>query len=157
MSGALERGFEYERILVPVSGDKMDLAAVRLACHLARFAKKGKCRILVLYVIQVRRSLPLDATIDPEVQAAEQTLGAAENEAADCDCEVETDILQARDVGVAIVDEAVDHKVDLVVMGAGYKTRLGVPTISPTALTVLRDAPCRVLIIRPQLEEAGKK
>lgn len=153
-----EKGFEYERILVPVSGDRTDQEAVKVACNLARAAKRSRCKILVLYVIQVRRSLPLDATIEPEVQKAEQTLSQAENmAAADCDCDVETDLLQARDVGVAIVDEAMERQTDLIVMGAGYKKRFGVSAISLTALTVLRDAPCHVLIIRPTLADVEGK
>ncbi|MEW6034868.1 MAG: universal stress protein [Chloroflexota bacterium] len=147
----VERGFEYERILVPVSGDSTDREAIKLACSLARSARRSGCKLLVLYVVQVRRSLPLDAHIEAETQKAEQTLGWAENVAsAECDCDVETDLLQARDVGVAIVDEAMEREADLIVMGAGYKKRFGVPAVSPTALTVLRDAPCHVVIIRPR-------
>ncbi|MBI2853719.1 MAG: universal stress protein [Chloroflexi bacterium] len=143
----------YERILVPISGEETDREVIRLACELSKFAKKAKCKILILYVIQVRRSLPLDAAIEPEVQKAEQSLSEAENvaSACECECDVETDVLQAREVGVAIVDEAIEHQADIILLGAGYKKRLGVATISPTALAVLRDAPCRVVLIRPPL------
>ncbi|MBI2858865.1 MAG: universal stress protein [Chloroflexi bacterium] len=149
MSTNIERG-EYERILLPVSGED-DRPAILLACNLARLAKKSKCKLLVLYVIQVQRSLPIDATIDRELDRAEQALTKVEDQLVDCDCEIDTDILQARDVGVAIVDEAVEKQADLIIMGAGYKKRFGASALGPTVLTVLRDAPCPVVVVRPGL------
>ena len=156
-AGRGEKGSGYDRLLVPVNGDATDKDVVGLACTLSKLAKKSKSKILVLYVIQVRRSLPLDASIDPDVQKAEQALVEAENIASEFDCEIETDILQAREVGVAIVDEVIEHQTDVIIMGAGYKKRFGVPTISPTALNVLRDAPCRVIMIRPRSAEVGAR
>ncbi|HLC23379.1 MAG TPA: universal stress protein [Dehalococcoidia bacterium] len=141
---------EYENILLPVSGEN-DGPAIKLACNLAKLAKRSKCHILVLYVIQVQRSLPLDASIESEIGKAEQTLGQVEDQMVDCPCELDTDILQARDIGVAIVDEAVEKHADLILMGAGYKKRFGASGIGPTALTVLRDAPCPVVVVRPAL------
>ncbi|MBI4321573.1 MAG: universal stress protein [Chloroflexi bacterium] len=152
-----EKGSGYERILIPISGEETDDAAIRLGCNLSRLARKTKCKIIILYVIQVQRSLPLDATIEREVQKGEQALSEAQDIASDCECDVRTDVLQARDVGVAIVDEAVEQHVDVIVMGAGYKRRFGVFAISPTAQTVLRDAPCRVIVIRPTLAEVQAK
>ncbi len=147
---------EYERILLPVSGEN-DGPAIRLACSLSKLSKKSKCRLLVLYVIQVQRSLPIDATIDREVDKAERTLATIEDQLVDCDCEIDTDILQARDVGVAIVDEAVEKKVDLILMGAGYKKRLAGSGVGPTVLTVLKDAPCPVVVVRPaMIEQEGR-
>jgi nucleotide-binding universal stress UspA family protein len=152
MSSARPEKGEYEKILLPVSGEN-DTPAVRLACHLSTLVKKSKCHVLVLYVIQVQRSLPLDANIESETSKAEQTLTQVEDQMVDCTCEVDTDILQARDVGVAIVDEAVEKQVDLILMGAGYKKRFGTSGISPTVLTVLRDAPCPVVVVRPALAD----
>lgn len=147
---------EYDKILLPVSGEN-DGPAIRLVCNLARLARKSKCRVLVLYVIQVRRSLPLDASIDPDIEQAEGTLSKIEELMSGCDCEIDTDILQARDVGVAIVDEAVEKQVDLIVMGAGYKKRFGASGIGPTVLTVFRDAPCPVFVVRPGLVDLEAK
>jgi nucleotide-binding universal stress UspA family protein len=150
-SSGPEKG-EYEKILLPVSGEN-DVPAVQLACNLSRMVKKSKCHILVLYVIQVQRSLPLDASIDSEISKAEQTLARIEDQMVDCTCEVDTDILQARDIGVAIVDEAVEKQMDLVIIGAGYKKRFGMSGLGPTALTVLKDAPCPVIVVRPSLAD----
>ncbi|MBI2957508.1 MAG: universal stress protein [Chloroflexi bacterium] len=147
---------EYETILLPVSGEN-DGPAIQLACNLSKLVKKGKCKILVLYVIQVQRSLPLDASIDPEIQKAERTLSQVEDTLVECNCEIDTDILQAREVGVAIIDEAVEKKADLILMGAGYKKRFGTSGVAPSVLTVLRDAPCPVVIVRPALQDQEGK
>jgi len=46
---------KLERILVAVSGMDADAEAVKLACDLA---KKSKAKVFVVYIIEVKRSLP---------------------------------------------------------------------------------------------------
>jgi len=136
---------KLKRILVAVSGKDADVEAVKLACDLA---KKSKAEVYVLYVIEVKRSLPLDAVIDSEIEKAEKALTSAEDIAADRECEVETDLIQAREVGPAIVDEAMEREVDLVLMGVTYKKRFGVFSLGRVIPYVLEEAPCRVLLCR---------
>jgi nucleotide-binding universal stress UspA family protein len=136
---------KLERILVAVSGKDADVEAVKLACDLA---KKSKAKVHVVYVIEVKRSLPLDAVIDSEIEKAEKVLTSAEDIAADREYEVETDLIQAREVGPAIVDEAMERKVDLVLMGVTYKKRFGVFGLGRVIPYVLEEAPCRVLLCR---------
>ncbi len=134
-----------ERILVAVSGKDADVEAVKLACDLA---KKSKAKVYVVYVIEVKRSLPLDAVIDSEIAKAEKALTRAEEVAADRDYEVETDLVQAREVGPAIVDEAMEREVDLILMGVTYKKSFGVFSLGRIIPYVLEGAPCRVLLCR---------
>lgn len=136
---------EFDRILVPVSGSSADAEAIKLACSLA---KKSKAKIYVVYIIQVKRSLPVDAEIESEIKKAEEVLTRAEDIASELDYEVETDLLQAREVGPAIVDEAMERDVDLILMGIGYKKRFGVFSLGVAVPHVLKEAPCRVLIYR---------
>ena len=131
--------------MVAVSGKEADVEAVKLACDLA---KKSKAEVYVVYVIEVKRSLPLDAVIDSEIEKAEKVLTRAEDIAADRECEVETDLIQAREAGPAIVDEAVERKVDLVLIGVTYKKRFGVFGLGRVIPYVLEEAPCRVLLCR---------
>lgn len=133
------------KILVAVSGTSADEEAVKLACDLA---KKSKAEVYVVYVIEVKRSLPLDAVIESEVEKAEKVLTRAEDVAADRDYEVETDLIQARDAGPAIVDEAVERDVDLILMGLTYKKRFGSFSLGRVIPYVLEEAPCRVLLLR---------
>jgi nucleotide-binding universal stress UspA family protein len=134
-----------ERILVAVSGKDADVETVKLACDLAR---KSKAKVYVVYVIEVKRSLPLDAVIESEVEKAERVLAGAEDIASDRDYEVETDLIQARDAGPAIVDEAMERDVDLILMGLSYKKRFGAFSLGRAIPYVLEEAPCRVMLFR---------
>jgi len=134
-----------ERILVAINGKDADVEAVKLACDLA---KKSKAKVYVVYIIEVKRSLPLDAVIESEVERAEKVLTRAEDIAADRDYEIETDLVQAREVGPAIVDEAMEREIDLVLMGVTYKKRFGIFNLGRVIPYVLEEAPCRVLLCR---------
>jgi len=134
---------EFHKILVPVSGTAADEEAMRLACELA---KKGKGKIWAVYVVTIKRSLPLEAEIDPEIRKAEDILDHIETVAEDQDYEVETDLLQAREAGPTIIDEAVERGVDLILMGVIYKRRFGQFSLGSVVPYVLKNAPCRVML-----------
>jgi nucleotide-binding universal stress UspA family protein len=134
-----------QRVLVPVKGDPADESAVRLACNMAQ---KSKGKVYAIYVIEVKRSLPLEAIIDPEVERGEAVLDRAEEYAGDADYEVETELLKAREVGPAIVDAAVEKEADLIVMGVNYKRRFGEFSMGRNVPYVLKNAPCRVILSR---------
>ncbi len=149
---------DYKRILVPVNGDKADDEAVILACNLA---KKNKGRVHVVYIIEVERALPLEAPMIPQQRRAEEILEHAERVAEEeADYQVDTGLLQAREVGPAIVDEAAGKGIDLIVMGFSYKKRFGQFSLGTTMPYVLRGAPCRVIVTRepisPRVELAAK-
>ena len=135
---------EFNRILVPVVGTKADEDAIRLACKLA--TKRNKSKIYVVYVITIKRTLPLDAEIEPEIKKGEEILDRIEITAEEQDSEIETDLLQARDAGPAIVDEAVERGVDLILMGVEYKKRFGQFYLGSVVPYVLKNAPCRVIL-----------
>jgi nucleotide-binding universal stress UspA family protein len=133
----------FKKIIVPVKGGGADVEAIRLAC---RLAKKDKGKIWAVSVVTIKRALPLDAEIDSEIKKAEEILNNVENVAGEEDYEVETDILQARDVGPAIVDEAVERGVNLIVMGVTYKQRFGQFSLGSVAPYVLKNSPCPVIL-----------
>ena len=134
---------EFHKILVPVIGTQADEEAIRLACSLA---KKTKAKIHAVYVIVVKRSVPLDAEIKSEIEKAEGILDHVEGVAEEHDYELETDVLQAREAGPAIVDEAVERDIDLILMGVTYKRRFGQFSLGSVAPYVLKNAPCRVIL-----------
>ncbi len=142
---------KIHRILVPVKGDVIDDEAVQLACTLAAGREqRGKPRttIEIIYVIEVPRALPLDADLPDEVSRGEQALTHAEALTHGLNIMVETEILQARTVGAAIVDEAVERGAETIIMAAQYRRRLGEFNMGLTLPYVLKNAPCRVLITR---------
>lgn len=134
---------EFNKILVPVTGTAADEEAMRLACWLT---KKNKGKIWAVYVVTVKRSLPLDAEIEPEIKKAEDILDRIAIVAEEEDHEIETDLLQSREAGPTIVDEAVEREADLILMGVSYKRRFGQFSLGNVVPYVLKNAPCQVLL-----------
>ena len=136
---------KIRQILVPLNGDPTDRDAIDLAC---RLAKAAKAHIFAVYVIEVKRTLPLDAEIPPEIDRGDAVLRMAEDWAGEYGLEIETELLQAREPGPALVDEAMERGVDLIMLGLAYKTHLGDFDPGKTASYLLRKAPCRVWVLR---------
>ncbi len=133
----------FKKILVPVVGSEADEETMKLAC---RLAKKDKGKVWAVSVVAIKRALPLDAEIDSEIRKAEDVLNSVESIAEEEDSEVETDVLQAREVGPAIVDEAVERGVNLILMGITYKKRFGQFSLGNVVPYVLKNSPCPVML-----------
>jgi nucleotide-binding universal stress UspA family protein len=133
----------FKQILVPVAGIEADAETIRLAC---RLAKRDKGKVWAVSVVAIKRALPLDAEIDSEIKKAEEILDKMERIAEEEDYEVETDVLQAREVGPAIVDEAVERGVSLILMGISYKQRFGQFSLGNVVPYVLKNSPCPVIL-----------
>ena len=144
----------YKRILVPM---KIGLIGEEVLGTAFRLAEEQGCEVHVLHVIRV----PLDMAIDAEMldaeEQAEASLAEARLLAADEGIPIQVHIERGRAIGEAIVHEAVDHDVDLIVVGSAPRWRRQSRFFSPTVDYVLRKAPCEVMVIAyPQgvLEEA---
>jgi nucleotide-binding universal stress UspA family protein len=141
---------DLKRVLVPINGTRADEEAVKLAC---KMAKRVKARIYVTYVIQVDRTLPLDAEIEQEIERGEEFLDRAERIAEEQDYEVRTDLLQAREIGPAVVDEAIERGVDLIIIGLSYKKKFGEFSLGSVVPYVLRNAPSWVIVSREPIPQ----
>lgn len=134
-------------------GSKVDGEAMKVACRLGKKDKdkekdkdKGKGKIWAVSVVAIKRALPLDAEIDSEIQRAEDVLDKVQSVAEEEEFEIETDVIQAREVGPAIVDEAVERGVDLIVMGIVYKRQFGQFSLGDVVPYVLKNSPCPVIL-----------
>ena len=134
---------EFNKILLPVTGTQADDEAARLAC---RLNKRNKGKIWAVYVITIKRSLPIDAEITPEIRKAEEILDHVAGVAEEEGYELETDLLQAREAGPTIVDEAVEREADLILMGVIYKRRFRQFSLGSVVPYVLKNAPCQVIL-----------
>jgi nucleotide-binding universal stress UspA family protein len=134
---------EFSKIIVPVTGTTVDDEVVKLACQLA---KKSKAKIWTVYVLTVKRTLPLDVELKPDVKKAEEVLDHIATVAEDEGYEVETDLLQAREAGPTIVDEAVEREADLILMGVINKRIFGQFSLGNVVPYVLQNAPCQVIL-----------
>jgi len=143
---------EFHKILVPVIGSQADEEAIKLACRLAR---QDKSEVRAIYIITMTRDLPLDAEIESEIQKAEDILNHIETVAENQNYKIDTDVLQAREAGPAIVHEAVEREVDLILMGVVYKRRFGEFSLGEVVPYVLKNAPCRIILYHQYLSESA--
>ncbi len=148
-SSRKRKAMEFHRILVPVIGTEADEEAIKLAC---RLAKQDKSEVYAVYIITMARQLPLDAEVESEIRKAEDMLNHIESLAEEQGCRIETDLLQARDAGPAIIDEALEREVDLILMGAAYKRRFGEFSLGEVVPHVLKNAPCCVILYHQYAE-----
>ncbi len=134
---------KFKKILVPINGSDADEEAISLACVLA---KKDKSKVYAVYIITIKRALPLEAEIESEIKKGEELLDHVETVAEKQEYEVETELIQAREVGPSIIDEAVEKAVDVILMGVKYRKRFGQFSLGNTVPYILKNAPCRVIL-----------
>jgi nucleotide-binding universal stress UspA family protein len=133
----------FHRILVPVTGTGADEETMHMACWIA---KRDKSRLYAMYVITIKRSLPLEAEIEAETKRAEEILDRVEKVAESEDYQIETDLLQAREIAPTIIDEAVERKIDLILMGVKYQKRFGQFSLGNIVPYIIKNAPCQVML-----------
>ena len=138
-----------KKVMVAVGGQGIDAEVVRLAC---RMTDSHGGKIYGVHIIEVNRSLPLGAVLDEVVERGEKILDEVEQLATEAQLNVETELVQARDTGPALVDEAVEWGAELLVMGLPYKRRFGEFNLGKTVPYVLKNANCRVLLFREHRE-----
>ena len=143
--GELPRGAEFHRILVPMKlgdiGEEMIATAIALA-------KDRGAEVEALTVVRVPRKFALEGDLPPDVAArVDASLDEARLLGADHGVDVRTDVVRARSIGHAIVEEAEARDVDLIVLGSSPRWRRQSRFFSPTVDFVLRRAPCEVLVV----------
>jgi APA family basic amino acid/polyamine antiporter len=141
----LPAGTAFGRMLVPMKlgpvGEEMVATAVALA-------KERGASVEAITVVRVPRRYPLEGELPPAVEArAAASLEEARALGEDHGVEVRTSIVVARSIGHAIVDEARDRAVDVIVLGSAPRWRRQSRFFSPTVDHVLRNAPCEVLVV----------
>lgn len=144
---------KYSKILVPVEGIVSDDHAIQLACQTAR---QNKAAVVAVYVIEVQRTQPLESENAAELERAEGVLKHAETVAKENGVRIETELLQARVAGSALVNEATERGMDLIVMGAPYRRPLGDFHLGSTANYILQNATCQVWLCREAPPVAAK-
>ena len=141
----------FRRAVIALTGAPVDQRVVRLACELAR---PSKAELVGVHVVEVEWSMPLDAEVASGSEDAQRILDIAEGVAEDAKMRLETVLLQARDVGAALVDETSERGADLLVLGLPYRQRFGGEfAIGRTIPYVLKNAPCGVWVVREPIGE----
>ena len=136
----------FRRAILALSGGSCDDRIVTLAADLGRPAK---AELVGVHVVEVGWAMPLDADIASRSDEAQQILDHAELTAEALKARLEPVLLQAREVGAALVDEATERDADLLVVGLPYRKRFGGDfVIGRTIPYVLQHAPCEVWVVR---------
>ncbi len=136
---------QLDRLLVPVDGSDASYQALGSACDMA---KLHRAKVASLYVIEVPRSLPIDADLRSEFDRGEQILSRAEEVARAHKVKLDGSMCQARQAGHAIVDEAIEADIDAIVVGVDYERPYGRFRLGRLPQYVLAHAPCEVWLFR---------
>lgn len=141
----------FRRAVVALSGHANGERLIRLV---ADFARGTKTELVGVHVVEVDWSMPLDADVAGSSEAIQRVLDIAETAAEGAGVQLESVLLQARDVGAALVDEAVEREADLLVVGLAYRTKFGGDfAMGRTIPYVLKNAPCAVWVVREPIPE----
>lgn len=135
-------------ILVAVSGQKSDDAAVKLACKLLHHQHGS---LFIVYVIEISRKLPLDAENTTATLEGEKVLASMEDIVKTYKFTKRAELLQSREAGFALVQEAVNRNVEAIVLGSPYLQKYGSFSMGKTIPYVLEYSPCRVIICRDSM------
>jgi amino acid transporter/nucleotide-binding universal stress UspA family protein len=140
---SMQADVDYNQILVPIVGSRISDEMMVLACQLAT---EKQSSIDGLYVIEVPLNLPLDARLVNEREKAEKVLKAAATIATQFKVKFTPHVATARQAGRAIVDEAVERRSEVIILGATRKRRIGNLVFGRTTDYVIDHAPCEVLL-----------
>ncbi len=144
----------FRRAVIALNGGSSDPRIVRLVSEQARLTK---AELIAVHILEIDWTLPLDADIAGDSDEVQRVLDSAEAIAEESKVKLEPVLLQARDVGAAIVDETVERGADLLVVGLPYRTRFGGEfAIGRTIPYILQNAPCAVWVVRDPISEESK-
>ena len=148
-------GEPVRRAVLSLNGGPTDELVVECGCKLAR---ADKSELVAVYVVEVDWSHDLDDELEEQREVASRALDLAEGMAERADVPLSSQLLQARDVGAALVDEAVALEADAIVMGLPYKVRFGGDfALGGTVPYVFKNAPCRVFVVREPVASSAAR
>ncbi len=141
----------FRRAVLALSGGPSDERVVRLVSEMARI---HRAELVAVHVVEIEWSLPIDADIAARSEDVQRILDQAEMVAEENKVRLEPVLLQARDVGAALVDEAAERDADLLVVGLPYRKRFGGDfAIGRTIPYILKNAACTVWVVREPIAE----
>ncbi len=112
--------------------------------------------LIALHVIEVDWRHDLSQDLASSNERASAVLDLAENIAEQNKVVLRTELLQARDVGAALVDEAAELDADVMIVGLPYRQRFGGDfAIGDVIPYVFQNASCTVLVARESVAEGS--
>ncbi|MBA3308016.1 MAG: universal stress protein [Chloroflexi bacterium] len=141
----------YSRAVLGLNGGPTDALVVRLGCELAR---GRNMELIALHVIEVDWRHDLSDDLATRNEQASAVLDMAESIAEQDRVTLRTELLQARDVGAALVDEAAELDADVMIVGLPYRQRFGGDfAIGDVIPYVFQNASCNVIVARESVPD----
>ncbi len=132
-----------KRILVPTNGTGYAERAIELAC---RLGLEQQAEIVVVHVVEVPRTLPLEAPLPQAEQKSQEALQRGKEI-------VELHHLsplviseRAREASEGIIRAAKEQLADIIVMGLRTNLKAAQYLLGRTTETIIRRAPCEVVL-----------
>jgi nucleotide-binding universal stress UspA family protein len=132
-----------KRVIVPTSGTLYSERGIELAC---RLGEEQKAEIYLINVIEVPRTLPLDAPLNEAEANAGDVIKRGEEIVTLRGLPVKGEVKRGRVAGEEIIRAAKDYDADLIVMGIRSQIRMAQEILGRTSDLVLRRAPCEVIL-----------
>ena len=136
------------KVMVAVRDPGSVESLVILACQLAHGMDAD---VTALHVVEVPPVTPLEAQDEVLDHPGKELLAQAKRVAEGFSMRLSTDLLRAREVGEAIVGEAKEQGVELLVIGhhKPHTHMLSETLLGCTARYVAHHAPCRIIVQIP--------
>ena len=138
-----------KKILVPTSGTLYSERGIELAC---RLGEEQKAEIFLVNVIEVPRTLPLEAPMREAEARAEEIIKRGEEIVSLRGLEGKGEVKRGRVAGEEIIRTAKDWEADLIVMGIRSEIRMAQEILGRTSDLILRRAPCEVIVDKLSVE-----
>ena len=144
---------QFHRAVLGLNGGTTDPLVVGAGI---RLGKHTRAELVAVHVIEVDWTHDLSEVLAGSQQRASEVLDRAEGQAEKGGVTLKTTLLQARDVGAALVDEAAAVRADVIVLGLRYRTKFGGEfAIGRVVPYVLQNAPMAVLVVRSAIGADG--
>ncbi len=137
-------------ILIPTQGMAYSERGVEVAC---RLGTEQDATLIFLYVIEVPRTLPLNAEMEEEDKEAKEAISHAEELAALHKMKSVSFVVRSRSAGEEIIKVAREQNADVIIMGIRQHVGLKENILGRTSDIVLRKSPCEVIIDKLPGEE----
>ena len=142
----------FARVVIALNGSPADVLVIRTGCEIA---KQQKAELVAVHVMEVDWRHDLTEVVPGSTEKASAILDLAEAAAERSHVTLKSQLLQARDVGAALVDEATALDADLLVLGLPYRTRFGGEfAVGHVVPYILQNAPMTVFVAREPIPAA---
>ncbi len=146
----------FRKAVLGLNGGPTDELVVHLGCQLAKVA--GNAELVAVHVIEVDWRHELSEELSGENETASALLDMAEGIAEQYKVKLSGDLLQAREVAAALVDEAIEVGADAIIVGLPYRQRFGGDFAVGDAIPyIFQNAPCQVIVVREAVASSAER